>query len=143
MSVTTDRIDAFDLAPGRVLASKYVVEAALGGGWEGEVYRVVETRTGIRRAAKLFYPHRNLRDRARISSEAQDDHRSDGRKQTGEADPYCCAQQYARQQAPATGLAAGRHQQGQWCPQFRPLRGCPSRSARGAARLGATTPTSP
>jgi tRNA A-37 threonylcarbamoyl transferase component Bud32 len=36
----------------------------LGSGWEGEVYRVIEQKTGIQRAAKLFYPHRNIRDRA-------------------------------------------------------------------------------
>jgi RIO-like serine/threonine protein kinase len=58
------RIEAFDLAPGRVVAGKYVVDAKLGAGWEGEVYRVVETRTGVHRALKLFYPHRNPRDRA-------------------------------------------------------------------------------
>lgn len=31
----------------------------MGSGWEGEVYRVVEIRTGISRAAKVFYPERN------------------------------------------------------------------------------------
>jgi serine/threonine protein kinase len=36
----------------------------LGRGWEGEVYKVVETATGIERAAKLFYPMRNERGRA-------------------------------------------------------------------------------
>ena len=61
---TNLRIDCFDLSPGRLLAGKYRVEAVLGAGWEGEVYRVVETRTGITRAAKLFYPHRNVGDRA-------------------------------------------------------------------------------
>lgn len=34
----------------------------LGGGWEGEVYQVVEVSTGIARAAKLFYPERNSRN---------------------------------------------------------------------------------
>jgi len=58
------RIDAFDLTPGRVIGGKYVVDEMLGSGWEGEVYRVVEQRTGIRRAAKIFYPQRNPRDRA-------------------------------------------------------------------------------
>ncbi|MBU1698983.1 MAG: protein kinase [Candidatus Eisenbacteria bacterium] len=32
----------------------------VGAGWEGEVYRVVEVGTGIERAAKLFFPHRNI-----------------------------------------------------------------------------------
>jgi len=56
-------VSAFGLFTGRVLGSKYVVEQLLGSGWEGEVYRVVERRTGIHRAAKLFYPERNPRDR--------------------------------------------------------------------------------
>jgi hypothetical protein len=60
----TPRIEAFDLQPGRVIGGKYVVDRPLGGGWEGEVYKVVEKRTGIHRAAKLFFPHRNVRDRA-------------------------------------------------------------------------------
>jgi hypothetical protein len=57
-------IDSFDFPPGRVLAGRYRVEAFLGSGWEGEVYKVVEVKTGIRRAAKVFYPQRNARDRA-------------------------------------------------------------------------------
>jgi hypothetical protein len=40
------------------------VEGLLGRGWEGEVYHVIESRTGIARAAKVFFPHRNQRDRA-------------------------------------------------------------------------------
>jgi RIO-like serine/threonine protein kinase len=57
-------IDSFDLQPGRVLAGKYEIERKLGGGWEGEVYKVIESRTGVRRAAKLFKPQHNERDRA-------------------------------------------------------------------------------
>jgi tRNA A-37 threonylcarbamoyl transferase component Bud32 len=57
-------IDSFGLRPGRVIGSKYIVDVKLGSGWEGEVYKVVESRTGIHRAAKLFYPKRNVRDRA-------------------------------------------------------------------------------
>lgn len=60
----TPRISTFELKPGRTLAGKYAVESLLGAGWEGEVYKVVETRTGIPRAAKVFFPHRNVRDRA-------------------------------------------------------------------------------
>jgi serine/threonine protein kinase len=56
-------IEAFDLWPGRVLVKKYRVLSRLGGGWEGEVYRVLEIRTGIERAAKLFYPQRNPNNR--------------------------------------------------------------------------------
>ncbi|MHC5028484.1 MAG: protein kinase domain-containing protein [Planctomycetota bacterium] len=61
---TTPRIETFSFEPGRVLAGKYEVLDRLGGGYEGEVYRVVEARTGIERAAKIFYPHRNVGDRA-------------------------------------------------------------------------------
>jgi tRNA A-37 threonylcarbamoyl transferase component Bud32 len=61
---SSTRIDSFRFRPGQVLAGKYLVESKLGGGWEGEVYKVVEQRTGVRRAAKFFYPHRNERDRA-------------------------------------------------------------------------------
>ncbi|MHC4414216.1 MAG: protein kinase domain-containing protein [Planctomycetota bacterium] len=58
------RIDSFEFKPGRTLAGKYAVESLLGAGWESEVYKVVENRTGIPRAAKVFFPHRNVRDRA-------------------------------------------------------------------------------
>ncbi len=61
---TTARIRSFGFQPGRALAGKYVVQSLLGAGWEGEVYKVIETRTGIPRAAKVFFPHRNARDRA-------------------------------------------------------------------------------
>jgi serine/threonine protein kinase len=54
----------FGFKPGRELGGKYVIEDLLGRGWEGEVYRVVEKRTGALRAAKLFFPERNPRDRA-------------------------------------------------------------------------------
>jgi len=58
------KIDAFDLAPGRKIAGKYQVIAKLGWGWEGEVYKVREDLTGIERAAKLFYPQRNIGNKA-------------------------------------------------------------------------------
>lgn len=64
MSTPATHLSAFDLAPGRVIAGKYLVDQKLGSGWEGEVYRVIERRTGIRRAAKLFFPQRNIRDKA-------------------------------------------------------------------------------
>lgn len=47
-----------------MIGGKYVVESLLGGGWEGEVYRVTERRTGASRAAKLFFPQRNNDDKA-------------------------------------------------------------------------------
>ncbi|MFT4572380.1 MAG: tRNA A-37 threonylcarbamoyl transferase component Bud32 [Hyphomicrobiaceae bacterium] len=57
-------IDNFDLAPGLLLARKYVVGHRLGKGWEGEVYHVTEKATGVERAAKVFFPHRNPGNRA-------------------------------------------------------------------------------
>ncbi|GIW70837.1 MAG: serine/threonine protein kinase [Planctomycetota bacterium] len=59
----TPRLRAFRFEPGERLAGKYEVLAKLGTGWEGEVYKVRELGTGIERAAKLFFPHRNPRDR--------------------------------------------------------------------------------
>ena len=57
-------INSFSLRPGLVIGGKYLVEVKLGAGWEGEVYKVVESRTGICRAAKVFFPQRNVGDRA-------------------------------------------------------------------------------
>lgn len=57
-------LTTFDLKPGRILAKKYEVVSRLGGGWEGEVYRIRERSTGIERAAKLFFPHRNVRNKS-------------------------------------------------------------------------------
>lgn len=53
------RSEAFSLSPGRRIGRRYRVEHLLGAGSEGEVYRVQEDQTGIRRAAKLFFPHRD------------------------------------------------------------------------------------
>jgi len=60
----TPVIERFDLPPGQQIGSKYEVIAMLGRGWEGEVYLIREHATGIERAAKFFFPHRNPRDRA-------------------------------------------------------------------------------
>lgn len=64
MTTRADRIEQFDLQPGQRIGGKYAVESFIGGGWEGEVYKVVEVSTGLTRAAKLFFPHRNENDRA-------------------------------------------------------------------------------
>ena len=64
MATVLKRIESFDLHPGRVIGGKYVVDGRLGGGWEGEVYKVLERKTGAWRAAKLFFPQRNVGDRA-------------------------------------------------------------------------------
>jgi tRNA A-37 threonylcarbamoyl transferase component Bud32 len=55
-------IDTFDFQPGRKLSGKYLVESLIGAGWEGEVYKITEISTGISRAAKFFFPHRNPRN---------------------------------------------------------------------------------
>jgi serine/threonine protein kinase len=53
------RITSFGLEPGQRIGDKYLVEAFLGGGLQGEVYRVTELQTRVRRAAKLFFPQQN------------------------------------------------------------------------------------
>ncbi len=57
-------IETFDLQPGRILARKYQVLSRLGSGWEGEVYKIRELGTNIERAAKVFFPDRNRKNRA-------------------------------------------------------------------------------
>lgn len=57
-------IDQFDFIPQQMLADKYEVIRKLGQGWEGEVYLVRESLTGIERAAKFFYPQRNQQNKA-------------------------------------------------------------------------------
>ena len=42
---------------------KYKIISKLGEGWEGEVYKIQELSTGIERAAKIFYPERNMNNR--------------------------------------------------------------------------------
>lgn len=64
MASKKDRIDSFNFYPGRILAGKYEVINRLGTGWEGEVFLVKETSTSIERAAKFFFPHRNIKDRS-------------------------------------------------------------------------------
>ena len=56
----------FDLEPGRGVAGKYQVVRRLGAGYEGEVYAVAERATGITRAAKFYYPHRDPRGTAAV-----------------------------------------------------------------------------
>ena len=63
MARANSRSIRFDFQPGRQLAGKYEVIDLLGDGWEGEVYRVREITTGIDRAAKFFYPARNVNDK--------------------------------------------------------------------------------
>ena len=57
----------FDFPTGKSVAGKYTVERPLGSGWEGEVYVIVERATGIRRAAKFYYPHRDPMGKSAIA----------------------------------------------------------------------------
>ena len=59
-----NEISEFNLRPGRILARKYQVVELLGAGWEGEVYLIKEMATGIERTAKIFFPQRNILDKA-------------------------------------------------------------------------------
>lgn len=52
-------VDRFTLEAGRVIGSRFTVIEKLGGGLEGEVYKVTEALTGKERALKLFYPAHN------------------------------------------------------------------------------------
>ena len=61
------KVKRFDFPPGRSVAGKYVIERPLGSGWEGEVYAIVERNTGIRRAAKFYYPNRDPMGKAAIT----------------------------------------------------------------------------
>jgi len=62
-STSSRRIQSFGFQPGRVLVGKYEVVSRIGRGFEGEVYMLRELATGIERAAKFFFPHRNPRNR--------------------------------------------------------------------------------
>lgn len=57
----------FDFPPGRTVAGKYIIDRLLGSGYEGEVYVITERNTGIRRAAKFYYPHRDPTGKAAIT----------------------------------------------------------------------------
>lgn len=52
-------ITGFEFPELKVINGKYRIISKLGGGWEGEVYKVEEISTGIVRAAKFFLPVRN------------------------------------------------------------------------------------
>jgi tRNA A-37 threonylcarbamoyl transferase component Bud32 len=61
------KVPRFDFEPGRSVAGKYLIDRPLGSGWEGEVYVITEKATGIRRAAKFYYPHRDPTGKAAIA----------------------------------------------------------------------------
>lgn len=53
------RIRSFNFLPGRKVGRRYVIERPLGRGSEGEVYQIRDLETGIPRAAKFYFPHRD------------------------------------------------------------------------------------
>lgn len=57
-------IKSFDFRPGQIVARKYRIISKLGEGWEGEVYKIQELNTEIERAAKFFFPARNIKNKA-------------------------------------------------------------------------------
>ncbi|MFC1885291.1 serine/threonine protein kinase [Thermodesulfobacteriota bacterium] len=56
-------IKTFGFQPGQILAEKYEILSSLGRGWEGEVYKIRELNTRIERAAKIFFPKRNIKNK--------------------------------------------------------------------------------
>ncbi|MCA9396434.1 MAG: protein kinase family protein [Candidatus Omnitrophica bacterium] len=64
MTAVPAKIKTFDLQPGRKISAKYEIIECLGKGWEGEVYKILEKSTNIERTAKLFFPHRNIKNKA-------------------------------------------------------------------------------
>lgn len=57
-------VDSIDLPEGLIISRNFEITGRLGGGWEGEVYSVREIATGIERAAKFFYPQRNVNNQS-------------------------------------------------------------------------------
>ncbi len=60
---SSKRVTSFGFNAGRILVRKYEVLERIGSGWEGEVYLLRELKTGIEKAGKFFFPHRNLQNR--------------------------------------------------------------------------------
>lgn len=53
----------YDLSQGDLFLGRYEIVRCLGHGWEGEVYLIKERATDIERAAKVFYPDKNFREK--------------------------------------------------------------------------------
>jgi len=59
-------IETFGFKPGRKVGARYTIESRIGGGYEGEVYQIRELDTGILRAAKFYFPHRDPKQKNSI-----------------------------------------------------------------------------
>lgn len=66
MIIERGKVKSFELQPGRRIGQPYEVVQLLGSGVEGEVYQIQESGTGIYRAVKLYFPHRNPTGRAAL-----------------------------------------------------------------------------
>ncbi len=60
------RIEDFQFKPGKRIGQNLEIVRRIGYGYESEVYLVRELPTGFERAAKFFFPHRNLKNKAAI-----------------------------------------------------------------------------
>lgn len=56
----TEKVTSFNFNHGKIIGGKYEIIDKLGGGLEGEVYKIREVATGIIRAAKFFLPDHNV-----------------------------------------------------------------------------------
>jgi len=66
MKKTKLKITKFNFLEGDTILGKYEFGKKLGAGWEGEVYQIREMKTDIVRTAKIFFPHRNHRNKASL-----------------------------------------------------------------------------
>ncbi|MCB0414922.1 MAG: protein kinase [Bdellovibrionales bacterium] len=62
--MSSKRLTQIELPKDFKLSKRFSVIEKLGEGWEGEVYLIQEAHTGIERVAKVFFPHRNQKNKA-------------------------------------------------------------------------------
>ena len=66
MKKSKPKINEFNFLEGDTILGKYEIGTKLGSGWEGEVYQIKEIKTGIVRTAKIFFPHRNIKNKSSL-----------------------------------------------------------------------------